>query len=525
MAFDPDAYLAQKPAGFDPDAYLGAQPAPAAPRGPTDIMGDFEEYKQKLDPRRLMPGVAALLNPTGPEAQAEQQAYATIKDPRTGLMEKFEAFERTPMAGLLIGAPRAGPAPLKPATGVAGWLRTKAGERNLKAAGGIQSDITRSRRQLGPGGVDDGRAALTEIGAEMGEKKLVGPLSSPASTFDRSAALMDDAGERMGALLKAADEAGASRPQWQSVLTEGQKILAELRKDPNRAAAANNFEELLAGYAEKAGLSRPSGPITEGASRSVVQSPPTTRDVRRTVPAPASPDAPPWMARTADVVGTETVPGASRTVTHYAPPPAGARGATDISYERPLTFEGLHGLRKQVDQALYGMRGTKDPWADAYKQALHDLRSAVSREIETNLDAATAGTPAWKAANRDYQVGAKALEFADKGMDRATGNNMVSLSELMAALSGVAAGGAHSPGLAGLGGLTLGGGTALARRYGSGTLGAAMLKASNRLRTPSASERFMSVPGQAGLALEPEIRALLEAMRIRPAQAGAEEDQ
>jgi hypothetical protein len=157
--------------------------------------------------------------------------------------------------------------------------------------------------------------------------------------------------------------------------------------------------------------------------------------------------------------------------------------ASETGEPKQLTFQQLHDIRRNVDQELYGLRGNKDPWSDSYKDALHRFRSAVSGEIERSLDEATSNSSAWKSANRDYQVGAKALEFADKGLDRNVGNNQVSPTELMSALGGMAGLGAAtgSPAAGGIGALTAYGATALARRYGSGLQGAGARRLSNAL--------------------------------------------
>jgi hypothetical protein len=186
------------------------------------------------------------------------------------------------------------------------------------------------------------------------------------------------------------------------------------------------------------------------------------------------------------------------------------------------------------------MRGTKDPWADAYKDALHDLRGVVSKEIETGLDAATSNSSAWKAANRDYQVASKALEFADKGMDRAVGNNQVTPYEMMAALGGIAGfgGATQNAGAGGLGGLALFAGTRFARRHGSGIQGSAALGLSELLRTtPQAfgkyAERLAAAEAQRGpeglaaahYALsvqDPAYAALMRRVQLAPSQAAAE---
>jgi hypothetical protein len=400
---------------------------------------------------------------------------------------------------------------------IAAWLRTKAGERNIKAAGAIQSDITRSRKQLGPGGVNDGRAALTEIGAEMGEKGLVSSLSTPTKTFERAAGLMDDAGTRMGEILAQANASGGSVPSARGIIDAGRAVLRDLRSDPNPGAqaAADRFEGLLGSYADRFGI---------GAARPTQTSRPELRFPNARASVETAPSGP-WSASPGR---TESVfrPGGAQVVDV----PVQAYG---ISEPRRVSFTDAHGLRRSLDEELYGLRGTKDPWADKFKSALHDMRGAISDEIERSLDAATSNSATWKAANRDYQVASKALEFADKGMDQAVGNNQVTPYEMMALLGGVTGVGGATNNVAagGLGGLATFLATRFARRHGSGIQGAAALKMSKLLQgSPSTEAVAGPVPSLAALrAGDPDaLRAMADWIRARggvrlPAGAADEE--
>jgi hypothetical protein len=571
--FDPDAYLAEAEA-FDPDAYLGAeQEAKSAPDRSASSGPSPTKWSQKLGEgfpgfNRIAAAVQAAGDPLIPgrveewgpdfstrynehlraeQGQSEQtqrehpipsavlqvagslptaaltaggaapvgRAASVLAGAKQGagfgaMYGAGEAHSTSPLGvlaetgagavgGGVLGAgfgaamPNMTPAPPKsivsaaagePAmmsraepAGFAAWLRNYAGERNLKAAGAIQSDITRSRKQLGPGGANDGRAELTEMGAEMGEKGLVSSLSTPAKTFDRSAALMEDAGNRMGQILSEADARGGQRPTLSGILGGANEILARLQANPHTASGA--------------------APEHAAAGHSMGSAP-------------------------ADLFGG--------LVAKYQ----------RIYGDAPLSFAQLHEIRMNISKDLYGMRGTKDPWADAYKDALHDLRGVVSKEIETGLDAATSNSAVWKAANRDYQVASKALEFADKGMDRAVGNNQVTPYEMMAALGGVAGfgGATQNVGAGGLGGLALFAGTRFARRHGSGIQGSAALNLSELLRTtPQAfgkyAEQLMAAEAQRGpegLAAahyvlsvqDPAYGALMRRVQLSPSQAAAE---
>jgi hypothetical protein len=136
----------------------------------------------------------------------------------------------------------------------------------------------------------------------------------------------------------------------------------------------------------------------------------------------------------------------------------------DLETPGAASLDGLHRLRVQNDQALYGMRGTMDPYATAYKEALHDLRGVLSSHIEKGIEKSGIPLDIWKTANREYSVAAEALKFAEKGIERSQGNNIFGLSAMLGGVAGTAAAGPF-------GGL----GTTIAtegvRRFGSGVVG------------------------------------------------------
>jgi len=275
-----------------------------------------------------------------------------------------------------------------------------AGERNLKAAGAIQSDLTSAERQIG-------KERLVKIGQEMGDLGLVGPGMTPAKTLGAAEDLMTKAGADMGDILKAADAAApGAAPAADAVLNRVRTdVLAPLAKNPMQKEAAARLAGNLDDYAAK---------FTEG----------------------------------------------------------------------PLTFSDLHAMRKEVSDALYGMRGNMDPFANAYKDALHDFRSILSQEINDGLERAGvegASAAAWKTANRQYEVASRASAFAQKGVARAVGNNLISPMEALAAMtSGAGLTAAGAPHI-GLGSLAAGAATALTRRQGSAVLGWASNKLSKAL--------------------------------------------
>jgi hypothetical protein len=285
------------------------------------------------------------------------------------------------------------------------WLKEFEGERNIKAAGAIQSDIRRAREQLS-------REEVTKIGREGGELGLVTPFSTPAQTFERSEALQKAAGDEMGNILRAADAKATPEtlPSVENVIENLRKTtLKDLKGDLHQKAAAERFEGLLNDYED------------EYAGRFETNRLKATR--------------------------------------------AGMPAEDAAKYEGKTTLSDLHDIRRKISKELYGWKGTLDPSASAYKDALHDFRAAVSDELEAAVDRTSSASDAWKAANRKYQVATKFMDWAQKGIDRATGNNLIPLTTL---LGGIGGGSLAGP----AGALASGLGSYAVRQFGSGVLGA-----------------------------------------------------
>lgn len=232
------------------------------------------------------------------------------------------------------------------------WLGDVEGERNFKAAGAIQSDLTRVRKQIG-------REELNQIAREGGELGLVGPFSTPEKTLERSQQLMEQAGERIGEVLRTADANARPGvlPTWEEIAEKvSDKVLRPMAGDPFREPIAERLSGIVGRYEQR-------------------------------------------------------FPGG-------------------------LRLEDLHQIRREISNELYGLRGNMDPGATFYKDALHDVRSIVSDELREGVERAGIAGDAWKTANREYQVASKFAEFAEKGLDRAVGNNRVPLTTILGGIGG-----------------------------------------------------------------------------------------
>jgi hypothetical protein len=322
---------------------------------------------------------------------------AALGDPN---LTAQSALEEVGLSALLGGAVGAGGGILsgltrEAAAGPIGkkleeWAHNFEGNRNLKTAGAIQSDIKREAKKIGLEGVNQ----LGREGADLG---LVGPFSTPAETLERSDALMESAGKKIGDILETADNSGWAKPKpIEPILSRFRsEVMTPLADNPLEAATAKKLEEIVAGEEQ----------------------------------------------RFSSTVG---------------------RAQEDIS------FRDLHQLRKELSDKIYGLRGSADPEANALKSALHDFRSIVSDEIEKGLEKADlpgAALKDWKVANREYQVAATFNKFAEAGMGRSVGNNMIPLTSVLTGIGGAVMGGPVTATALGVGGY-------LAKRYGSSVLAA-----------------------------------------------------
>jgi hypothetical protein len=138
---------------------------------------------------------------------------------------------------------------------------------------------------------------------------------------------------------------------------------------------------------------------------------------------------------------------------------------------KPVSVDAAHQLRKFLSQSIGYSRGAIDFDSNVAKGALHDWRGMLSDSIGDALDKSGVGSAAWNTANRQYHLASIAQDLAQRGINRAEGNNLVSLTELLT--GGVTAlGGAGEAGISQILGRGILGtaGAALLRRQGSNML-------------------------------------------------------
>lgn len=156
----------------------------------------------------------------------------------------------------------------------------------------------------------------------------------------------------------------------------------------------------------------------------------------------------PLTSELRDVAG-----GLGRTLDRYA-----ARWAKGSS------LEDLHLVRRELDESIRGINREMAPNRTDMTSALNRFRRFVSEELEAGVAKSGQESALWKQMNRRYEVASTAADLASAGLSRELGNNRIPLTESLGLLGGILQG---DP----LVGLAVAGGTSLARKYGSATIG------------------------------------------------------
>ena len=267
-----------------------------------------------------------------------------------------------------------------------GWLGDVAGERANKAAGAIQGDLNRALKRMS-------REDLNALGQRAVENGWVGPLSTPAQTFEKTAAAMEDVGGKMGEFIDAAT-ASPKAPtfDWDNIRKGiNEEVLDPLRKKASELPAVKQAEAVLENFSQVYG-------------------------------------------------------------------------------ERPLTLADVHGIRRDLDAVIYQHGKSLDPFAKAVARPLKGVRDLLTDRLSAGIDEAGMASSGWRALNSAYRDAKVINGFAEKGMLRSEGNNLLSLTETMGGIAGAA-----SDGLSG--GIVGSLGAAALRRHSSGTIAFAATEA------------------------------------------------
>lgn len=135
-----------------------------------------------------------------------------------------------------------------------GWLEGIEAHANLQAAGGDKVLARKLRNQFGEEG-------SRKILLEMRDLGIVdGPLATPASVMDKAKAVIQENGEKIGAMLRAADTAEAdvgAALAARGVLDKGLALAERLEANPFTESAARTLQDVLAKYEAKFSVASP----------------------------------------------------------------------------------------------------------------------------------------------------------------------------------------------------------------------------------------------------------------------------
>lgn len=303
---------------------------------------------------------------------------------------------------------------------LAGWAGEVAGQRGVKAAGAIQSDINKSLKRMS-------RDDLNALGRRAVENEWVTPLSTPAETFAKTGEAMQEAGGKMGDLLERASAVeGSPRFDWKDIRqTIESEVLVPMREKAASLPAVKQAEGVLENF--------------------------------------------------------ETVYGG-----------------------KALSLKEIHGLRRDLDAIIYQHGRAIDPFAKAVAEPLKGARDVVSAGLEEGIERAGLNSAEWRALNAAYRDAKVINGFAEKGMLRAEGNNLLSLTETMSGLTGLATHGVSGGVLGAVGGAAL-------RRHSSGTLAWALTGAQKALLRMAEGGESKIASGLGRLFGEGSVKAASEA--------------
>jgi hypothetical protein len=310
------------------------------------------------------------------------------------------------VAGKIAGRFNAGDAANK----LQGWLEKSEALNWLKVGGAKKADISKIVRRAGS--QQAGREELLNLGRDGNQLGIVDALATPQKVFDRSTQVMEDASSDMAQLLRAADAKVLTEPKLQpdlyGVIDQVRRDdLEPLTKNGATPEAADGLAGVLARY-----------------------------------------------QKIADDEFKEKLTQARL---------AGFKDTFSKQFEGKVSFDRMHEIRKELDDRIFGLRGTKDAHSTPLADALHDFRNGVSQEISESMAEAGLDSAAWKAANRRYSVGRQFQKISSGALDAEEGNNKLSLTEGLSILSGLVGGGIPGAAVAGLGTIGL-------HRYSAGLL-------------------------------------------------------
>lgn len=86
------------------------------------------------------------------------------------------------------------------------------------------------------------------------------------------------------------------------------------------------------------------------------------------------------------------------------------------NYPDGMTLRNLSDTRTQISDYIYGITGQNDPLRSSEIDALHDIRHALTRELEKGFERASIPPSLWKAGQQEYELYSRANQLAAKSV-------------------------------------------------------------------------------------------------------------
>jgi hypothetical protein len=109
------------------------------------------------------------------------------------------------------------------------------------------------------------------------------------------------------------------------------------------------------------------------------------------------------------------------------------------NYRNGMNVSDLSFMRKNIQNEIYGLRGTQDPEGTLRKAELRKIRNILTDEIGSSLERVGIKREAWKIPQRKYEVASRIEQLAGKAVTRESGQPAVNVGDaaLQLAASGL----------------------------------------------------------------------------------------
>lgn len=391
----------------------------------------------------------------------------------SALLGGAAGFGTSAAGGLLKGAAdKYGPR-------VAPWLEEVEAWANAKERGAIQGDVKRIRARIGPERMGENFRLMRKYG-------FVGPFMSQDAAGAAADEAMESQGQTIGAMVRQADDAattGITR-NLSEVVPGGRGPITTTVSPAQAEIDRINSGRVMRSVEER--VAPGIQPTEETGEREVINVGPQTQGGAE-FPGlfePAANETPfPKAGRLiaqarARIVGSLLDSPATE---HLGKRVGDLFDAYERRYARGMTFEDLWREKGKLANLAGLSSRSIDPLENDFADKVNQLRHIFSVELDNGMERVGLDTPAWKEANRHFEVAAMTKEIIQAAENRRY-NNLFPLTTVMGGLAGLAG---HGIGA----GLATGVLAYAAREKGSALIGAA----ANALR-----EGREALPGEVG---------------------------